>query len=166
MDGTRAALLIAVQLLGALIAGLVVRGLFRDDVLAAARMGSPHLKGLAGPDGVTLAALVSGAGVELLLTAVVALAAFATLVDPRAPRLGGVVVGLAQVAAVLFGFHLTGGAANPAWWVGTAPWQLTLGSPAVAQPLGDHFVYWAGPVLGALAAGMFYTFVIQPGDRK
>jgi hypothetical protein len=33
------------------------------------------------------------------------------------------------------------------------------------RPLGDHAVYWAGPLLGALAAAVFYTFVLLPDDR-
>src|SRR5262245_59170295 len=39
LDGTKTALLIVMQFLGALIAGLVVRGLFSEEVLSQARMG-------------------------------------------------------------------------------------------------------------------------------
>jgi glycerol uptake facilitator-like aquaporin len=167
IDGGRAFLLILVQLTGAFLAGLALRGLFSDGVLIDARMGAPHLKALLGPDqAITLAGLAAGVGVEFLLTFFLTVAAFVTLLDPRAPRLGGFGLGLAQVAVVLFGFHLTGGAANPARWFGPAVWQLSLGMPQAVRPLGDHPVYWVGPIFGALAGGVFYSLVLLPDAKK
>jgi glycerol uptake facilitator-like aquaporin len=163
----RMAALIATQLLGSFLAGLTLRGLFSESVLADARMGSPHLKALLGQgDTLTLGALTAGVGVEFVLSVLVAIAAFVTLFDPRAPKLGGFGLGLAQVAAVLFGFHLTGGSANPAMWFGPALWQLSLSIPPTLHPLSDHAVYWLGPILGALAASIFYTVVVMPEERK
>ncbi len=167
LDFGRMLALIVVQLLASFLAGLTLRGLFGDSLLIESRMGSPHLKALLGPsDTITLGALAAGAGVELILTFFVTLAAFVTLFDRRTPRLGGFGLGLAQIAAVLFGFHLTGGAANPAMWFGPAIWQLSLSMPPAIRPLGDHVVYWLGPILGALAASIFYTVVVMPEERK
>jgi glycerol uptake facilitator-like aquaporin len=76
---------------------------------------------------------------------------------------------MAQVAVVLFGFHLTGAAANPARWFGPAVWQMSIlaNLPAnVDRPLGDHVVYWVGPVLGALAAAVLYVLLILPPEKK
>jgi glycerol uptake facilitator-like aquaporin len=126
--------LAAAQALGALLAGLVVRGLFRDDVLAAAR----------------------------LFALVVTLAVFSTVVDPRGPKLGGLMVGLAQAAAVAFGFHLTGGCANPVRWLGPVLWEHTLPGPGPLPPLADHLPYWLGTAFGALAGGVLYTLVFLP----
>jgi glycerol uptake facilitator-like aquaporin len=159
--------LIVAQLLGAFLAGLALRGLFSDDLLVEARMGSPHLKALLGQnDTITLGSLAAGVGVEFVLTFFIAIAAFVTLFDRRAPKLGGFGLGLAQVAVVLFGFHLTGGSANPAMWFGPAVWQLSLSMPPTPRPLGDHAVYWLGPILGALAASIFYTVVVMPEERS
>jgi glycerol uptake facilitator-like aquaporin len=167
LDLGRMIALIAMQLLGAFLAGLTLRGLFADSVLAEARMGSPHLKAILGTsDTITLAALATGVGVEFLLTFIITIAAFVTLFDRRAPKLAGFGLGLAQVAVVLFGFHLTGGSANPAMWFGPAVWQLSLSSSQTTRPLADHTVYWLGPVLGALAASIFYTVVLMPEERK
>jgi aquaporin Z len=167
LDSASAFGLIAVQFLGALLAGLAVRGLFADDVLNLARMGAPHLKALLSPDGdVTFAGLVTGGLLEAGFAFLVTLAVFATLIDPRAPRLGGVVVGMAQTAAVLIGFHLTGGAANPALYVGPALWQLTLPGAEAVRPLADHPVYWGGPVVGALLGGLFYSTFVLPPEKK
>jgi glycerol uptake facilitator-like aquaporin len=129
-------------------------------------MGTPHLKALLADGRITLSGLVSGVLLEALFTFIVTLAAFATLIDKRAPRLGGFGMGLAQVAVVLFGFHLTGGAANPARWFGPAMWQLSLGSLGTARPLGDHVVYWVGPILGALGAAVLYVLLILPPEKK
>jgi glycerol uptake facilitator-like aquaporin len=70
------------------------------------------------------------------------------------------------MAVILFGFHLTGGAANPARWFGPAVWQLSLGDLPTARPLADHVVYWLGPIFGALAGSIFYTMVLMPDERK
>ena len=97
-------------------------------------MGSPHLKAILGTsDTITLAALATGVGVELLLTFIITIAAFVTLFDRRAPKVGGFGLGLTQVAVVLFGFHLTGGSANPATWFGPAVWQLSLSSSQMTR---------------------------------
>jgi aquaporin Z len=159
--------LVAAQLAGSFLAGLVLRGLYADDVLAEARLGAPYLKAALAPGGVpTLAALAAGVALEALFALVVTTAAFATLIDRRAPRLGGLGLGLAQAAVVLIGFRLTGAAANPAGWFGPALWQLSLSLPPDVRPLGDHVVYWLGPVLGALAAGVFYATVVLPPEKE
>jgi glycerol uptake facilitator-like aquaporin len=78
--------------------------------------------------------------------------------------MGGIGMGLTKVAIILFAFHLTGGAANPARWFGPAVWEVSLPHPT--WPLRDHTVYWVGPILGALAAGIFYSAVLAPEEKK
>jgi MIP family channel proteins len=167
LDFARTLGLIIVQLLGAAAAGLLLRFTFSIEVLQAAHLGTPYVKSLlTATNTLGLPGLVSGIGVELFLTFLVTLAIFATLIDPRGPRLGGVLVGLAQVAVILLGFHLTGGAANPARWFGPAVWQLTVPDLQSKAPLADHAVYWIGPILGALAGGLFYSTFILPPQKK
>ena len=92
--------------------------------------------------------------------------AVADMLDRRSPPFGGLFVGLAQAAVVLFGYRLTGGAANPARWLGTVLWEMTL----VPKPLdllgSDQLVYWVGPILGALLGGFLYVFVMQPPEGE
>jgi hypothetical protein len=38
--------------------------------------------------------------------------------------------------------------------------------PQMARPLGDHAVYWVGPILGALAGSVFYTMVLLPPEKE
>jgi glycerol uptake facilitator-like aquaporin len=71
-------------------------------------------------------------------------------------------VGLAMAANVFMAFYLTGAAANPARWLGTALWESTYRAGAFR----DHAVYWIGPVLGALLAGLIYQAVILPGEKE
>ena len=169
LDGRRMIMLVVMQLIGALLAGLVLRFSFGDDVLIPAHAGTPYLTGAFRVNGVIeVKSLLSGLGVEVILTCFLTLAVFATLFDPRAPKAGGFGVGLAQVAVVLFGFRLTGGSANPARWFGTVVWELTLKVPRAGgeSALSDHAVYWAGPVLGALLGGLLYTAVFLPEKKQ
>jgi glycerol uptake facilitator-like aquaporin len=167
LDGRQTVALILAQLLGAALAGLVLRVGFAEDVLRDARLGTPHLKSFFGPgDQLVPGSLVSGTAVELFATFVVTLALFASLFDRRAPRLGGVLAGLAQVAVILFGFNLTGGSGNPARWLGPAVWEATLPRPEAMPRWSDALVYAGGPVLGALAAAFVYHALILPPEKR
>ena len=163
IDGRKLVGFIAGQLIGALLAGLFLRLLFIQADLTGHYLGTPHLRAFAA-NGVTLAGIFSGIGVEIFFTCLVAFAFYATLLDRRSPPLGGLMVGLAQTAVVLFGFRLTGGAANPARWLGTVVWEMTLTHSY--NPLADHTVYWVGPIIGALLGGFLYIFVMQPPEDE
>jgi glycerol uptake facilitator-like aquaporin len=159
--------LMAVQLLGSFLAGLALRSLFSEGALARASLGCPHLTRALRPDDlITLGGLATGVVLEALFSFVVTIAAFATLIDRRAPRLGGLGLGMGQVAVTLFGYNLTGGSANPARWFGPAMWQLSVEGLGTDRPLGDHVVYWVGPILGALAASVLYVGLILPPEKK
>ncbi|MFN4260742.1 MAG: aquaporin [Gemmataceae bacterium] len=156
--------LLAAQLLGSFLAGLVLWLSFWEIVLRDARLGAPHLnaKAFGLPDASFASALLSGIGFELLLSFIVTLVIFATLLDPRAPRFGGLAAGLALSAVIFMGYYLTGAAVNPARWFGPALCErFLLGMP---DALDDHIIYWLGPILGALAAGGLYTFCMMPAD--
>lgn len=166
LDGTRTLAFIAAQLTGAVLGGLIVRQTFGDEVLMRARLGTPHLQAFLDPyGGVTIASLLGGSGLEAVFTAIVAFAVFATLIDPRRPRQGGIGVGVAQTAVVLAGYRLTGGCANPARWFGVAVWQPSVPALSTGSPFADHTVYWVGPVVGALLGGVLYSAVVLPPER-
>jgi glycerol uptake facilitator-like aquaporin len=177
LDGVKTFALIAVQLVGALAAGGLLRLIFgfRADVLTEAHLGAPHLNVRAfGQTGVTPGVLLSGIGLELALTFVLTFALFALFLDPRVARWMGqggrrtlacLAAGLVLVAATLVGFPLTGAALNPARWFGPVMWELTIPSLSLQRPFADQVVFWFGPIAGALLAGLVYTAVILPADE-
>ena len=134
----RAGLYVVAQLIGALAAGLALKAVFAD-AWQASNIGTPALGA-----GITPAV---GIGVEAVLTALLVLAVIGTAVDPRAPKIGGLAIGLAVAADILVGGPLTGAAMNPARWFG----------PAVAAgAYADWYVWWIGPAIGAAAAALIY----------
>jgi glycerol uptake facilitator-like aquaporin len=87
-----------------------------------------------------------------VLTLLLVLTVFGTAIDARAPRLGGMAIGLALAADILMSGPLTGGAVNPARWFG----------PAVASGSFDNwYVWWVGPLIGAIAAAIIYRYVLE-----
>jgi len=153
---------VVAQLIGAVLAGLCLRLLF-PLYIDESHLGTPHLRAFA-PQGfgrADIPGIISGVGVEIFFTALVAFAYYATMIDRRGPAMGGLMVGLAQAAVVLFGYRLTGGAANPARWLGPAVWEMTAPGGSAAAVLSDHTVYWLGPIVGALLGGVLYVFVLQ-----
>jgi aquaporin Z len=134
----RAGMYLVAQLLGGLGAGLALKLVF-PDAWQASNIGTPAL----GP-GISP---VMGIGIEAVLTMVLILAVIGTAVDPRAPRIGGLAIGLAVAADILVGGPLTGAAMNPARWFG----------PAVAAgAYADWYVWWIGPAIGAAVAALIY----------
>jgi MIP family channel proteins len=134
----RAALYVVAQLVGGLAAGLALKVVFAD-AWQASNIGTPALGA-----GITPAV---GIGVEAVLTALLVLAVIGTAVDPRAPKIGGLAIGLAVAADILVGGPLTGAAMNPARWFG----------PAVAAgAYADWYVWWIGPAIGAAVAALIY----------
>ncbi len=142
----------AAQLIGALLAGLVLQAFFVHSLAAAdvSRLGTPNL------------AAGIGAGQAILIEAALTLfllwAYFGTAVSPNAPKIAGFGIGLMVTADILVGGPLTGAAMNPARWFG----------PAVVSRSLDHwYIYWIGPLIGAGIAGLSYRYVFSgDGERE
>jgi glycerol uptake facilitator-like aquaporin len=97
--------------------------------------------------------VLRGIVIEAVLTAVLLTAVFGTAVDPRAPKIGGIAIGLAVGADILMGGPLTGAAMNPARWLG----------PAVVSGVYDNAIVWTlGPLLGALLVAIVWRFLFLP----
>jgi glycerol uptake facilitator protein len=166
LDSPMAGWLVLMQLLGAALAGLLIRLMFQTDLLIETHLGAPYLKAFAPRQGgLEVSQLISGTAFELFLGLLVTLAAFATLFDRRGPRLGGLMVGLAQSAAVLFGHRFTGGSANPARWFGPAIWEAAVPGAAPPNWLAETIIYGGGPILGAVLAAVIYVNLILPPDK-
>lgn len=138
----RAALYVVAQLIGALAAGFALKAVF-PDAWQASNVGSPALGAGISP--------TIGIAVEAVLTALLVLVVIGTAVDARAPKIGGLAIGLAVGADILVGGPLTGAAMNPARWFG----------PAVAAgAYADWYVWWIGPAIGAAIAALVYRYTL------
>jgi len=177
LDTGKALALIGVQVLGAVIAGLVLRFVlpYREDVLITTSLGTPHLNltNFGVPD-ITLAVRIKGIAIELVLTFLLVFAIFGTILDPRAPRwlgqgafrLGALWIGIVLAVSTILASPLTGAALNPARWIGPALAEMTIEPLRTRGPFNDHAVYWIGPIAGALLAGWAYTALILPVEDE
>lgn len=175
LDGLKTVGFIAVQLLGAALAGAVIKVCFSEEILINAQGATPHINPrIFSAGGVDLRLILMGIGIELAASFVLTFAIFAFVIDPRGTKWFGPSgskfrpfwVGLVTVALVFGAFNMTGAALNPARWFGTVFWEYTVPSLALMGPLRDHTVYWIGPILGALFAGALYTSAIMPADEE
>ncbi|HET6380132.1 MAG TPA: aquaporin [candidate division Zixibacteria bacterium] len=131
------------QLLGAVVAGFALRAVFPEASWQPSAIGTPALG-----EGISVGA---GIAIEAVLTLLLVLTVFGTAIDRRAPKLGGLAIGLAVAADILMGGPLTGAAMNPARWFG----------PAVAAgQFADWYVWWVGPLLGGIVAAVIYRYAL------
>ncbi len=153
---------IIAQCAGATIAGVFLMIIFRSlpsgaagvnglDAISQCKLGTPFFGANISPG---IAVLV-----EVLLTFLLVFAVFGTAVDERAPKIGGFGIGLTVAMDILVGGPITGAAMNPARTIGT----LIGGGTATASLWSQHWVYWVGPVVGAVLAAFIYDSLIGTG---
>ncbi len=150
VDIQRGILALAAQLLGAACAGL-----FLSAVLSGGRpelLGAPAYLGSCIPVGIGYRAATL---VEAVATFLLALAVFAAD-QRRARRLAPLSIGAATLFGALISGPLTGGAMNPARAFG----------PALAAGFWSmHYVYWVGPLAGAIVAALAAPYLIYVENR-
>ena len=144
IEPVRAALYVAAQLAGAVLAALALRVVFNDAAWRPVNLATPEVLGGVG--------VVQAIVIEAILTVVLLVAVFGTAIDPRAPKLGGLAIGLAVAADILMGGPLTGAAMNPARWFGPA---------VVSGTLDNWYVWWIGPLVGAAVAALIYRYALE-----
>ena len=149
IEAYMAGVYLAGQLLGAIAAAFIAKMVVPVALYTAARGGS-QLVSLDVSMGQALT-------VELIATFVLVWVVFGTAVDPKAPRVGGTAIGFAMTAGILAIGPLTGGSMNPARAIG----------PALASGyLEGQVVFWAGPLLGGLLAGLIYDQLFLRRDPE
>jgi MIP family channel proteins len=129
------------QLLGAVAAAYLLVAILPESVWRPVALGTPDLS----PDFTRM----HGLALEALMTFFVVFVFFATAVDSRGAfnKIAGFAIGLTITVDILFGGAFTGAAMNPA---------RVLGPALAAHHWQNHGVYWVGPLLGGVLAGVLY----------
>jgi len=135
------------QFTGALMAALTLEALFPAPLWEASR-GTRQLISL---DVSTAQAFA----IEAIATGILMTAVMGTLIDPKAPKGGGIVVGLAYGAGMLAFAPLTGASMNPA---------RTLGPMLVTGAYEGLALYLTAPVVGAVIAALIYRYLLSSDE--
>jgi aquaporin Z len=140
---------IVAQCLGAIAAAYVVKMAVPEQIIGAIQVGLPAIR-----PGISL---TQGFVTETVLTFFLVFVVFGTMIDKRAPKVGGLFIGLAVAMGVMVGAPMSGAAMNPARHLG----------PAVASGLFDNiWLYWAAPLLGGLLAGLVYGYFLEERESS
>ena len=131
-------------LAGAVVAAVLIKFVSPADGVAATMLGTPALGANISP--------VQGVVTEIILTFLFMFVIYGTAVDGRAPKMGGLFVGLAIALDVLAGGPITGAAMNPA---------RSFGPAIVGGHLENMWIYWVGPIIGAVLAAMVYKGTME-----
>ena len=144
IDTTNAIGYVIAQCLGAVVAAFLIKLAVPVDVLSAVAMGTPALG-----NGI---AVGQGLLTEIILTFFLMFAVYGTAIDRRAPKTGGLFIGLTITLDILVGGPISGAAMNPARHLGPA----LMGGPT------EHiWLYWLGPVVGAVLAALVYKKMLE-----
>lgn len=140
---------IAAQVLGSIAAAYALKGLLPPALTEATRIGGQSIA-------LEISA-IQAVGLEAIATFFLVFVIFGTAVDPKAPRIGGLAIGLTITAGILAIGPFTGGSLNPARSLG----------PAIASGIFEgQAVYWIGPVVGAVIAALLYDTLFIRRERE
>ena len=95
--------------------------------------------------------------VEAIITFFLMFSVYAVLYTENVPAgASGVLIGMTLMVDILIAGPLTGGAANPA---------LALGPALASGSYQTLWVYFVGPIIGALLGGFAYQYLLLPESR-
>ncbi|HEV8539275.1 MAG TPA: aquaporin [Bacteroidota bacterium] len=131
---------IIAQLVGAVVAAGAAKFIVPAAMAEAAKLGTP----IPAPEIGYGAAILT----EIILTFFLVLVVYGTAIDHRAPKVGGLFIGLTVALDILGGGPISGASMNPARSFG----------PALVGGYWDmHIVGWIGPIIGGMIAGVLYS---------
>ena len=132
------------QCLGAIFAAFLIKLCIPQEALTAVNMGTPALALNITP--------TMGLITEIILTFFLVFVVYGSAVDKRAPKVGGLFIGLTVTLDILIGGPITGAAMNPARHLGPA---------LLGGGLSQLWIYWVGPVVGGILAGVVYSKYLE-----
>jgi MIP family channel proteins len=130
---------IVAQLLGGVLAALLIKVVYPLGVVRPISLGTPSV---ANTIQFHQAMIMEGVMAFFLISAV-----YGTCINPAAPRLGGLGIGLTLMFDMLVGGPLTGAAVNPA---------RAFGPALISGQWVAHSVYWVGPIVGGVLAALLW----------
>lgn len=116
-------------------------------IIAIMGSGGTQIVAAGTPDLAKTISQGQGIAIETVLTFFLVFVVYGSAVDARAPKIGGLAIGLTVALDILFAGPLTGASMNPA---------RTFGPALASGHWNNHIVYWAGPLLGGALAGVVY----------
>ncbi|RAH78958.1 aquaporin rerated protein [Aspergillus japonicus CBS 114.51] len=139
MPWLRCAFLLPAQILGGIVAAALVSCMFPGPITAVQTRLSADTS------------ITRGLFIEMFLTTLLVVTILMLAAEKHnATFLAPVGIGLALFVAELAGVYFTGGSLNPARSFGP--------DVAAASFPGYHYIYWIGPLMGALLAAGYYRF--------
>jgi len=140
----KALMYILIQCLGALAGTSLLKAVTPDDV-----SGQWGITALA--PGITP---IQGFGIEYISTFILVLTVFSVNDENRTDVKGSVplAIGLCVASVVMCSGPFTGASLNPA---------RSLAPSIIAGHFDNHWIYWLGPIGGAVSAALLYTYVFR-----
>ncbi len=136
------------QVVGALLAGICLRVIFGTGGLGT-HLGSTELAAGIGP--------VEGLALEIAGTFFLAMSALIAGSSVKSPVKQALLVGGTLFVLILFIGPLTGGSFNPA---------RSLGPSLLSGYLSGQLIYYVGPVIGAVFAGLMFGVLKSYGKKR
>jgi aquaporin TIP len=139
------------QFAGAALAALLLKWIYPDRFVEAAKLGAPVLSEQIG--------VAPGFVLEVVMTFFLVVVVFATAADPRGAfkSIAGFAIGLTIAADILIGGPLTGAAMNPA---------RAFGPQLLQWEWADGWIWYVAPLVGgglaALAYELLYLRPLRP----
>ncbi|HTK81754.1 MAG TPA: MIP family channel protein [Bacteroidota bacterium] len=130
---------IIAQLGGAVLAAAAAKAVLPPLLAEGAKLGTP----IPAP-GIEYGPAILA---EIILTFFLVLVVYGTAVDQRAPKVGGLFIGLTVTLDILAAGPITGASMNPA---------RTFGPALIGGYWEMHLVSWVGPLIGGVLAGVVY----------
>ena len=146
---------IVAQLLGALIAALILKHLFNDS--NATLHNAVPLVNYAGDGDQIIVGRTNALIIETILSFFLMYVIYGVAVDKRGPHaIAPLAIGLMITTDILMAGPLTGAAMNPSRWFGVA---------VVDGTFTDGWIYWVGPIAGAVLAAIVQAYILIPRQR-
>lgn len=146
---------IAAQLIGAVVAALILREMFDNSVanFASSVPAVNYDEAGGAADGIIFGR-ANALWLEIILTFFLVYVICGTAVDSRGPHaIASLAIGLTITMDILVGGPLTGAAMNPSRHFGPA---------LVEGEWKDAWLYWAGPIIGGVIASIVQNYILIP----